>query len=184
MNIYIKALIAPVVFGVVSCGALADSDEREESGWGFWKQMRQDVASVDNTLYAEECGVCHMAYQPGLLPRRSWKAVMTTLEDHFGEDASLDREVVDELTDYLNQNAADVSDYKRSKSFAGVDGAPRRISDSRYFRRKHHELSEKMVVGNPDVGSWSNCTACHTKAEQGSYDEDQIDIPGYRHWDD
>ena len=35
----------------------ADEDE-------FWERTR-DVAAVENPVYKEECGSCHMAYPPG-----------------------------------------------------------------------------------------------------------------------
>ncbi|HPQ24397.1 MAG TPA: cytochrome C, partial [Gammaproteobacteria bacterium] len=47
------------------------------------------VAPVDNPLYLQECGSCHFAYQPGLLPARSWNNLMGGLENHFGENAEL-----------------------------------------------------------------------------------------------
>ncbi|MCW9089130.1 MAG: diheme cytochrome c, partial [Gammaproteobacteria bacterium] len=40
---------------------LADDD------WG-WSRRAPDVAPVKNELYQSECGSCHFAYQPGLLP--------------------------------------------------------------------------------------------------------------------
>ena len=52
----------------------------------YWERTR-DVAAVENPLYQEECGSCHMAYPPGLLPGRSWEKLMTGLADHFGENA-------------------------------------------------------------------------------------------------
>jgi hypothetical protein len=41
-----------------------------------------------------------------------------------------------------------------------------------------------LVEDNPQVGSFSNCTACHERAEAGSYDEDEVRIAGYGHWED
>ncbi|MDH5218993.1 MAG: diheme cytochrome c, partial [Gammaproteobacteria bacterium] len=49
----------------------------------------RDVAVVTDSLYKEECSACHMAYQPGLLPARSWEKMMDNLADHFGENAEL-----------------------------------------------------------------------------------------------
>ncbi len=49
----------------------------------FGKEL--DVAPVKNALYLEECGACHFAYQPGLLPSRSWKknALTTRSKESF-----------------------------------------------------------------------------------------------------
>lgn len=169
---------------LASCVAVADSDDGGTQRWWSWSAMSQDVAAVNNTLYAKECGSCHMAYQPGLLPQRSWQRVMASLEDHFGDDASLDPEQSRAIADYLSSNAADRSNYKRSTQFAATSGAPLRISETSYFQRKHHEVSDRMVSGNPDVGSWSNCNACHSGAAEGDYAEDRIKIPGYGRWED
>ena len=61
---------------------------------------------------------------------------------------------------------------------------PLRISETDYFRGQHHEIPAKMVVGNPDVGGFSRCEACHRGAEQGDFDEHGVRIPGYGRWDD
>jgi len=47
------------------------------------------VPPVRHQATLKECGECHMAYQPALLPRESWAAMMDDLPNHFGEDASL-----------------------------------------------------------------------------------------------
>jgi len=65
------------------------------------------VGKVTNALTLEECSACHMAFQPGFLPERSWRAIMKTLPDHFGEDASLSAEATQEISDYLAANAMD-----------------------------------------------------------------------------
>ena len=72
-----------------------DRDEKNEHNDGklshvFSKQL--DVAPVANAKYKEECGSCHFAYQPGLLPARSWEKIMGNLENHFNENAELDQE--------------------------------------------------------------------------------------------
>jgi len=40
------------------------------------------------------------------------------------------------------------------------------------------------VTGNPTVKSISQCDACHTDAERGTFNEHDINIPGYGRWDD
>ena len=49
-----------------------------EYGWRVpysyrFARPRQDVAPVQSAAYQEECGGCHFAYQPGLLPAASWQ---------------------------------------------------------------------------------------------------------------
>jgi len=141
------------------------------------------VAAVNNKLYADECGSCHFAYQPGLLPERSWRDMMAKLDDHFGENAELDDADRQALTDYLSANAADHSNYKRSIKFMrsiGSNETPERITNVAYFKRKHREVPRRIL----DKVSLSNCQQCHTKADRGSYSEREIDIPGYGRWED
>lgn len=164
----------------------ASDDEKGERGHKY-EHSYYDVAPVNNAQYKEECGSCHMAFQPGFLPARSWDKLMSGLEDHFGESAEMDAVDQKVLTDYLKENAADHSNYKKSRSFnrsVARNAAPLRISEVRYFIKEHDELSRRMVQDNPEVKSFSKCEACHQSAEQGSYDEDQVYIPGYGRWDD
>ena len=147
----------------------------------------KDVAAVTDPLYKEECSACHMAYQPGLLPARSWKKMMGNLEDHFGENAELEGKELKAITGYAVQNAADFSKFKRSvkimRSLSSRD-TPLRITETPYIKRKHRELSKKHVAGNPKVKSLSRCEACHTKADTGSYSEREINVPGFGRWED
>ena len=181
--------IAAGLFAVSGIVFSDDGDRHEgQSSWGerVWNESRLDVAPVENAFYKEECGSCHFPYQPGLLPARSWNRVMAGLADHFGENAELNAADAQKLTDYLVKNAADTSNYKRSVRIAGSlksSDAPLRISETRYFQRKHHELSARMVKDNPKVRSFSNCELCHTQAAQGSYNEHQVKVPGFSNWE-
>ena len=58
-----------------------------------WEASRNTpgVEPVTNVDYQNECGACHFAYQPGLLPARSWQALMTGLDQHFTEAKMLTR---------------------------------------------------------------------------------------------
>lgn len=146
-----------------------------------------EVAPVENQQYQKECGSCHFAFQPGLLPARSWTKLMASLENHFEENAELSQEDARVLTNYLQKNAADTSRYKRSKKIMKSlrpDDVPLRISEIPYFVKKHRELKRKMVQDNPKVGSLSKCEACHTKADKGSFRESEIRIPGFGAWED
>ncbi len=42
------------------------------------------VAPVTDAATLKECGECHMAYHPGLLPTASRNRIMDGLADHFG----------------------------------------------------------------------------------------------------
>ena len=115
-----------------------------------------------------ECGSCHIAYPPQLLPARSWRALMSDLEKHFGTDASLDPQTTAMITAFLEQNAG------RERSFSVQPVL--RISDTRWFVHEHDEVSSS-VWKSPKVKSPSNCAACHSNAEQGDFSEHNVHIP-------
>lgn len=194
----IYPVLAVAVLSLGSVGvAVSDWDEREEheaherhEGRGGWLRPRADVAPVSNPTYAEECGACHMAYQPGLLPADAWAQIMepSALTEHYGDDASLSEELRQELAGYLTGNAANGDSRTRSRAFAvsGGDtgGTLPRISATGYFLRKHDEIPQRMVKDNPEVGSFSQCNNCHQGAAEGVYNEHRVRIPGYGRWED
>ncbi len=164
-----------------------EKKDREKHSYNRYFGKKVGVAPVKNALYKEECGSCHFAYQPGLLPSRSWNKMMNNLEDHFDENAELDKETQTILTKYLVKNSADDSNYKRSRRIMNSlrnNSTPLRITDTPYFIRKHDEIPRRLVQNNPKLGSFSKCAACHVNAETGSYEDDDVRIPGFGKWDD
>ena len=121
--------------------------------------------------YTQECASCHMAYPPALLPGASWQRIMTTLNKHYGVDASLDAASQKKISQWLTDNAATG---KRSSAEPPKD----RITQSEWFLRKHnsHEVSP-AVWKRASIGSPSNCNACHAQAAQGDFEEDKVRIP-------
>lgn len=123
--------------------------------------------------FLNECSACHMAYQAGFLPKRSWAAIMGDLPNHFGEDASLDEESRREIEAYLNANAADRNGRNpRWLRAIPANAAPLRISELPWFRREHGARRIARAKSDPRIGSISNCAACHRGAERGYYDDD------------
>lgn len=178
------------VMGLSATLAFSDDDDGRE-GDRSWREEfagRTGVQPVDNPLYAAECGSCHFAYQPGLLPEASWRKLMSNLSDHFGENAELTPEIQTLLTEYLIQNAAERDGgavaRKMLRTAAGQDEPVQRITETAYFIRQHDELPARVWRDNPKVGSMSNCSACHTKADNASFDEHQVNIPGVGRWED
>ena len=175
------AIIAAATTTVVQ----ADDDDDDRR----WIKPGKDVAPVTNPVYRDECGACHFAYQPGLLAAADWQRIMTptALGEHYGDDATLDDQTRRALARYLNDNAADRARGYSARGFAGAaspgDGLPR-ITTSRYFVKKHDEVPDRLVTGNPDVGSFGNCGACHRGADDGVFNEKQVNIPGHGRWDD
>src|SRR5512135_2547824 len=143
------ALLAGVLF-MSSGSAVA-----EENFWTWlstgtvmgWRGV--GVAPVENKQYKDECGSCHFAYQPGLLPTKSWEKLLTAegLHDHFGEVADLDKDTLQAIRDYVLANSSDKSYYKISRKInvATEDETPIRITEVRYIKRKHSDIPQKMV---------------------------------------
>ncbi|MDH3342682.1 MAG: diheme cytochrome c [Gammaproteobacteria bacterium] len=189
MKTYRKLLTLATVTAASSLLFSATVYGDDDGGWGmsWFKQSKLDVVPVNNQVYRDECGSCHFAFQPGLLPEKSWRKMMSTLEDHFGDNAELGAETQKQLVDYLVANSADKSNYKRSTRIMGSlkqGEVPLRISDTLYFKRKHDEIPLRYVKDNKDVGSYSKCEACHTRADAGSYNEHEVKIPGVGRWED
>ena len=152
-----------------------------------YRSGKSGVAMVTNEFYKMECGSCHFAYQPGLLPSRSWEKLMGDLENHFDTDASLEADDTNTLIEYLKSNSAEkFSNYKRSRkinnSISKYD-TPIAISDTPYFVKEHRGIQTKLIE-QKEVKSLSNCMACHTTAQKGIYSERDINIPNYGKWDD
>ena len=119
--------------------------------------------------YRQECAACHTAYPPGMLPSRSWQRVMTGLDRHYGTDASLDAATVRELGDWLQTHAASGRD-------AAVTPPEDRITRTAWFERKHRDI-EAAVWKLPSVRSPAQCAACHTGADRGRFDDDDLRLP-------
>jgi len=145
------------------------------------------LATQQQHLYQRECGGCHLAYPPALLPAASWTALMGRLADHFGDNADLDPDTARQIAALLVEHAADGAPGRyaaRIRRSTLGQPAVLRITATDYFLGKHHEIPAKMVRGNPEVSSFSRCEACHRRAALGSFDEDEVRIPGYGRFDD
>lgn len=184
----IKSWIKGFLIGLLCASGVAMAEESLLEA--MLTPLRQkEIVPVDNKLYKDECGSCHFAYQPGLLPTKSWEKLLNekALADHFGENAELDKEALRAIYDYAIANAADKTYHKRSRKIALATAnieAPLRITEVRYIKRKHHEIPAKMIKDNKDVKSLSYCDACHTQAAKGVFDGDTVKIPNYPDWDD
>lgn len=182
-------IVSAIIFttGFVTLPVVWSDDDFHWGDIDEYRHQSNSVKKVTNPLYEDECGSCHMAYPPGLMPAPSWEKVMLGLEDHFDDNAELNKEEQMLITQYLLNNSADKSRNRRSQKFnrsINSHNVPVRITDTPYFRHEHHEIPIRMVTANSEVNSFSQCDACHKNAKQGSFNEHDIHIPGYGHWDD
>jgi cytochrome c553 len=140
--------------------------------------------AVRDPVYLKECGTCHFAYSPGLLPARSWVLHLDRMATgkHFGESVQLPPATRAQIQEYLTRNAADVSPYEGSKTFMeGVKASqtPYRLTGVRLFKEMHTVIHEVIATKNKvKVRSITNCNACHRKADEGSFGNDELYIPG------
>ena len=141
-------------------------------------EKNSSTFSPPSPSYGEECGACHFAYQPELLPSGSWEKILTGFEDHFGEMMELDPESEKIIGEYLKANAAEHSSAKRAVKIMRSlrDQTPLRITEIPYIQQKHDEVS-LTVLKRKLIGSLSNCSACHKTAEKGIYEDDYVSIP-------
>lgn len=182
-----KTIATPlVIMGAIAASLLylnAANSSEEDAG----RRHAADVIPASNPVYVKECGACHMAYSPGLLPARSWTALMGKLDDHFGDNAELDTATHAVIVDYLSANSADNSDYRRSQRIMrslNRNATPLRISEVPYIKREHHELPGRVFRTRPELKSLSQCNGCHTQAAKGSFAEREINLPGVGRWED
>jgi len=175
-----STLLCVAMSFLYSQNAVSDDD--------FFTQVKHPgVLPVKDKTYIEECSSCHMAYSPGLLPQKSWAKIMNNLENHFGDNAEILPNDNKQILAYLQKNSAEKSPYYRSKKIArslSKNKIVDRITNTPYFLRKHDEIPKKFVTGNPKVRSFSQCNLCHQNTKNGSFNEDEISIPGVGYWHD
>jgi cytochrome b len=133
----------------------------------------------DDPLWREECGSCHMAFHPNLLPARSWQRTMTEQARHFGADLALDAATSATLLEFMVANAAERSPteaaYKISHSIDPAS-APLRITETPYWVEKHRDIAAADWL-LPKVMSKANCAACHLDAEAGTFEDAAMRMP-------
>lgn len=118
-------------------------------------------AAPQNDRWKAECGSCHIAYPPQLLPAPAWQRLIAGLDRHFGTDASVEPGVAAEIGDFLQRHSG------TGKRVAG-SGESLRITQTPWFVREHRKVSAKNPAG---------CESCHTTAAEGDFRERNIRLP-------
>jgi hypothetical protein len=135
---------------------------------------------VQDEVYQAECGACHLAYAPDLLPVESWRKIMTDLEDHFGDNAELDDETASHIEGYLEDNGLSRErPSKMSRLLRGLPAdPPMRITELPAFVNMHYMIPRELEVDELAEGFLSPCADCHKEALLGIYDAERLH-PGY-----
>lgn len=117
--------------------------------------------------YLEECASCHVPFPAKMLPAASWRALLSSLDNHFGTDASIDAPTARAFSQWLSENAS-----RRMSTRPPQD----RLTQSAEFIRKHREIATSVWL-RPAIAGASNCAACHTNTAQGRFSEHDVRIP-------
>lgn len=133
-----------------------------------------DYAQV-NPVFVNECGSCHTLYPPTLLPQASWKNMMADLENHFGDDASLDPADHATILAYLLEHSAESSTQEMSvKMMQSLENRDIiAFTQTPFWKRTHHHIPAD-VFKSERVKSKANCKACHSDVEQGLIEDNAI----------
>lgn len=144
------------ILALAAHGAFADDDPR--------------IRALNHAAWRQECGACHVAYPPQLLPAASWRAIMNGLDRHFGADAALDPQQRADILRFLETNAG--------QGRGSTGGKPTlRITETGWFIHEHAEEPPAHMWSHPSVKSPANCIACHTAADRGDYGERTLRVP-------
>jgi cytochrome b len=140
--------------------------------------VKQNYALLHSD-FSKECGSCHIAFPPYLLPANSWDLMMSDLTNHFGDDASLDEPTTHSILSFLKKNSAENSTHQASlkilKSLKDKNSTIA-ITKTPYWIKKHKELEQDIFASN-EVKSKANCQACHQEIQNGLLENDLIKVP-------
>ena len=173
-----------VVFGVWWFFYALHAPLEQQLGGTAGKPRTPAVAFVgpklaDNAQWREECGSCHLAFHPSLLPGRSWTRIMSEQKQHFGSDLALDAPTTTALLTFLVANSAEQRKTEPATKIElsiKVDATPLRITETPYWVKKHRDITA-AVWQSSKVKSRTNCAACHLDAEAGTFEDAAMRLP-------
>jgi cytochrome b len=134
------------------------------------------AALTPDPLWQQECGTCHLAFHPSLLPERSWTAMLADQHDHFGEDLGLSDSTRTALAAYAAMHSAEHAESPvawKINAQIGPGESPLRITETRYWRRRHRSLPDNLWTDTRR----SDCAACHRDAQGAGFTPGAIAIP-------
>ena len=184
-NILKRAVMSYAIFAILGAGSASAVDDR----FNPHSYEKGGFAPANNAAYKKECGDCHFLYLPGMLPARSWSALMSKANEHFGEALSLAPAVSREIEQYLVSNAAEKTDYLGGGAILyrlRDESTPLRITDLPVFRTRHFmaayvtNSTARVNTSRPFPPAARkvliHCGECHDKASTGSFAYDEIVI--------
>ena len=142
-------------------------------------QPYQGPELPDNALWRQECGDCHFAFHPTLLPERSWRKVFEQQHEHFGDDLDLSEDTLKELLAFHLKYPAESNLTEPARKilfYTPENETPIRVTETHYWVKKHEDVNPKYWK-HKKVKSKANCRACHLDAERGTYEDSDMRLP-------
>ncbi|AXH16293.1 cytochrome C [Malaciobacter mytili] len=100
---------------------------------------------------------------------------MNDLENHFGDDASIDLNTNNIILEFLEKNSAETS--TKEASVMILDSLKNKdiiaITNTIYWKEKHKNIKKEIFL-NSLVKSKANCKACHSDIEKGLIEDENI----------
>ena len=139
-------------------------------------RAQQKAVKPAPSRWTKECGSCHLAYSPALLPARSWERMMKEQAEHFGEDLSLSPNVSKALLDEAHGDRTSTWAAWKLMDSAPRGESPQRITELRFWRRAHDDLPEGAFKPPVSQGR-HDCESCHLDAASGIFHPRMIQRP-------
>jgi hypothetical protein len=100
---------------------------------------------------------------------------MNDLENHFGDDASIDEESNKNILAFLLKNSAETSTLEASWNFLNSieDKDIIALSQTAFWKKTHEDIP-KEIYNNKKIKSKANCKACHSDIEKGLIEDENI----------
>ena len=100
---------------------------------------------------------------------------MNDLENHFGDDASIDDKTNKEILAFLVKNSAETSTMEASWNFLNSINNKDIIAISKtdFWKERHKEIPKNLFKNN-QIKSEANCKACHSDIENGLIEDENI----------
>jgi hypothetical protein len=153
----VGAWLAAAVAGLVPCAALSDTPPPDPLS----------DANPGAPAALQQCGDCHMVYPSRMLPARSWSAILSKMDDHFGKTAAIAKQDLDAIRAYLTSNAADSPNASaQDRQFTSgllSDSTPLRITATPWWSQTHADFASYGEKSRKPIAP-ADCLGCHQES--------------------
>jgi cytochrome b len=126
-------------------------------------------------LWHKECGSCHLAYAPSMLPIASWQRMLDEQEKHFGEDLGISAATSARLIEHAKATPAPSWGAWKLASSVPAGQAPLEVSGTPFWKAVHASLPETAFRPPLSAGK-HECEACHRDAASGKFHPRMIQL--------